>query len=478
MSHGHDGEMSPPGRDEPPRLQTGDGAAARALAALDESTAIASPIEERAWRHLRARLSQQPSFRQAQRHRPAIAWALLAGAGFAAVLLLALAPRLRRSSTPQSSSPAPTVAVPSALDRGTTIASSDSVSAPPAAPAPLSLPVAAPLALSTRPRRLPVGASIIDGAITASTAKGSHAIIWRDQHGKDRIALSTGKVQIDVQGPHHVRPVAVEAGNYRFVDVGTVFEVTRDGRSVRLWVQAGAVEVWCRQTVLATIEAGARWSAALSDGDACRSHAPPPIPPTSGPPAAGLSRCESLVADGDDRAAADCLSPLADGAGLTAETALYEMARLQSRRFDDVAGALSTLQTQRRRFPNGALRDEADLTAIELLPRAGRHQEALDLSASFLRRHPRESRAAELHLLRGNILCESFADYPAAAREYAAAQSAAGASGDDAAFFGAVCRELSGARHEAIGAYRAYLARSSRRHEAEARARLATLGGD
>ena len=126
------------------------------------------------------------------------------------------------------------------------------------------------------------------------------------------------------------------------------------------------------------------------------------------------------------------------------------------------------------------MRAEVDLTLVELLPRLGRFREALDESEALLSRDPRHERAAELHLLRGNILRESFQDYGRAGREYAAVRDAVGAGeaseiADDAAFFEAVCLEVV-RRDDAAAAYRRYLAGGARRHAAEARARLLRTG--
>jgi hypothetical protein len=431
------------------RLIQGRSDAGRALAAFDTRTADASPgAEERAWRILQARLTAPPS----RRWLIGPAAALVAGA--AAALVLALLPAGRAVVR---APPAPPALVPSPR-----------ALAPPApAPAPAAEPPAVVLPsrlrpLSGGPIRLAGGAVLSLGAHTR--ARG------RQQARETQLVLESGTLNLAVTANPPDAGVSVRAGPYRFVDLGTVFRVSRKGGRVSLWVDQGMVAVWRGSRLLATVNAGGRWSSGPASIPMVADAPPPPDP---------VRTCTFLLAGGTALDAVACYRRLAAGETLVAETALYEAARLQAQQLHDLPGALASLREHRHRFPGGALRAEADLSLVELLPRLGRFREALDESGALLAREPRHERAAELHLLRGNILRESFRDYRRAEREYAAVRDAARAGdtstiADDAAFFQAVCLEA-GSRHEAADAYRRYLARAAPGHAAAARQRLSAL---
>lgn len=118
------------------------------------------------------------------------------------------------------------------------------------------------------------------------------------------------------------------------------------------------------------------------------------------------------------------------------------------------------------------LRREADLSIIELLPRLGRHADALAETQRFVSAHPRDERRGELHLLRGNIYREAFRDLARAQLEYGLGAAARGRAGDDSRFFHAVCLEALGKTAAARAAYQAYLDRRDGAHRAEVSARL------
>jgi hypothetical protein len=370
------------------------------------------------------------------------------------------------------------------------------------------------LALSGVPRPLPADRVRLDEQITVSAAPGTRATAWVDRAGRQHVDLGGGVVELVVGGGLH--PIlVVHAGEYRFRDRGTVFEVGRTGPAVWLHVTSGAVGVSKARRVLAVIGADQRWSAGVADAASdtrarprpARAPAPAlaigsspafgapapsdmnppgpapavPVPAPQTPVAATptvprrtLPDCRALEQEHDD-GAQSCLRVVAEGNDLNAETALYELARLQQESLGDPAAALATLKKQRRRFPDGALRNEAELTTIELLPQVGQYRSALDLSDAFLARHPRHERAAELHLLRANILREVFSEYAAAVREYQEVDAGASGVADDAAFFLAVSLEADGRKQDAADAYRRYLKRRMPGHADVARARLTAL---
>ncbi len=340
------------------------------------------------------------------------------------------------------------------------------------------LPLAAPslVALAGRPLALSTGRSRVDAGVTVAVASGAR--VWASRDAETiRVSLDSGSVELAVAarddgrgfGTRATSPrLDVRAGDFRFVDLGTIFRVDRHGQQVELRVSEGQVAVWRGEQQLAMVGSGSHWSGSSAEVAA-------------GTPA--LQTCAAM-ADGPRAAEAlSCYRNLASGNGLVAETALYEAARLYHERQGDTPAAVATLLETRRRFPSGALRSEVDVTLLELFPRIGRHRQALDESAALLSREPRHHRAAELYLLRGNILRESFKDYARAATEYAAADAVAGDDlgddrtrvSDDAEFFRAVCLEASQQREAARDAYRQYLSSGHSRHFAEARERLARL---
>lgn len=81
--------------------------------------------------------------------------------------------------------------------------------------------------------------------------------------------------------------------------------------------------------------------------------------------------CAELARGGVVEEAIHCYEALANGAGVTAELALFEQARLAGKALRQPARALSLLDTYRQRFPSGSLRAEAMLASIEWSLAAG-----------------------------------------------------------------------------------------------------------
>ena len=123
-----------------------------------------------------------------------------------------------------------------------------------------------------------------------------------------------------------------------------------------------------------------------------------------------------------------------------------------------------------------ALRTEADLSIIEILPRLGRHAEAIAETDRYLSAHPTAERLGEIRLLRGNIFREVLRDLAQAEREYARGAEASGRNGDDCRFLRAVCLEARGRKDEARKAYETYVLRGGAAHVQEAKDRLGHLG--
>lgn len=202
-----------------------------------------------------------------------------------------------------------------------------------------------------------------------------------------------------------------------------------------------------------------------------------PPPPSAGPvdppsPPQSLADCRQLVTSRRTSEALLCYQAQSAKGGLGGETAQYELARVWRDSLGDRARALAAFEDQRSRFPGGALRIEADLSIIELLPRLGRHGEAMAETERFLAAHPRAERRGEIRLLRGNIFREVLRDLARAELEYALGAESGGRTGDDCRFLHAVCLEAQGRVAEARKAYEAYLLGNPAAHTQEVRTRL------
>jgi hypothetical protein len=347
----------------------------------------------------------------------------------------------------------------------------------------------------------------------------------RTQADNTEILLKKGRIDLDVLPRPPAHGFSVRAGRYRFAVVGTAFTVSQTRSRLELVVREGAVAVWRNDARLATVRAGQSWGTEIASepstgtaADATEIDSPnptqpnrptatttgalPPVlvppparapsdqPPTfapspvapapegvlpkpaaTAPHTAGIS-CGDLAASRQPHAALTCYQEKARQNGLAGETSQYELARLLRDSFDDPQRALAAFQEQRARFPSGALRIEADLSIIEILPRLGRHSEALGETERFLAARPTSERRGEIHLLRGNIFREGLHDLRQAEREYALGAESSGRSGDDCRFLHAVCVEALGRQEEARREYRAYLLHRGGAHTSEAKKRL------
>ncbi len=183
--------------------------------------------------------------------------------------------------------------------------------------------------------------------------------------------------------------------------------------------------------------------------------------------------CMSLAREGQSRAAEACFVERAQGAGLAAEMALHELARLRRDVLADPTGALAALADYRKRFPAGSLRREVDVSQLELLLQLGRSDDALKQSEELLSSSTSGERASELRLLRGNILRKQ-SRFAEAAREYELAERG-GARAAEALYFRALCLEAQGLRDEAAAALSKYLEQPRRPYAEDAKRRLEKL---
>ena len=489
----------------PERLSEGEGPAAELLRRFTRQPPHA-PGENAAWDGALARLG-----RDASGHRGRLVFALVVGAvAGATALYVALSPHPRffaaRSLAPAATAPAPAAIAASAAV--------SSIAAPPRSPSPRAVPSSRPSAppadaphirLGRAAVRLPVGAAeLADEARVTLSPDGSARAFATPSAAT--VELATGAVDLHVEKRRAETGHAfeVQAGPYRFTVLGTVFRVARTAGDVTLSVTEGRVAVSRGGTPLAIITAGGFWSggargepaglppappaATASAGTAralaMRASASPAAVPRSsgtvaGAPPSTSDDCAARAAEGDALGAADCFTAAAAGTDLGAEVALYQAARLYRDALGRPDRAVATLQEARRRFPAGALAAEVDLSLAELLPKQGRYREAREATGAALDRHPPPPRAAELHLLRGNVLRAGLARCPDAEREYAVAAGAGDEQVADAAsFWRATCLELDGRRPEARAAFASYLGRPRPARVAEARRHLQALHPD
>jgi TolA-binding protein len=136
---------------------------------------------------------------------------------------------------------------------------------------------------------------------------------------------------------------------------------------------------------------------------------PPPQPPAPAPPApaAGappprspLEQALDLVRNHRYPEAERTLEALSSGGGSGADIALYELANLRQRHLGDSEGALAALQRYRTTYPEGALRQEAEISIIELELARPDPGGALSHIEQFLSMYPDSERAPEVFWLR------------------------------------------------------------------------------
>jgi hypothetical protein len=337
-----------PSDDLPPRLVDEKGPSGELLRRFARSRPAPDPAP--AWERLLPRLAR-PDPRARLR---IVLLASVLGAVAGSMLVLVLRPG-------QPPAPPPVAVIPVAP-----------ATAPPL-PAPRRATGAIPVALGVSMRPLPVGQLDL-GEVRARVAGGTTARGRTTAAGVE-LELLDGQLGLEVAPQLGGRRVEVTVRPYRFVVLGTRFQLEREGTSVRLAVEEGKVAVHRETRLLSVVAAGESWT--------------PPV-------RTAVARPPDLLAH---------------------ELAAYELGRARRDR-GDLAGALAAFRDCRRRFPRGPLRPEVDLSIVELLPRLGRFQEALDESAAFLAAHPRGERTAELRRLRGNIYRDGLKDPVGAQREY------------------------------------------------------------
>jgi TolA-binding protein len=202
--------------------------------------------------------------------------------------------------------------------------------------------------------------------------------------------------------------------------------------------------------------------------------APPPAAPVPVPAATPardyLAEALELERHGELREAEERLNRALASPDARHDLALYQLALLRQRRLNDPQGALQALDRYRELYPRGSLRQEVDLSVVEVDHTLGRTEAALAESAAFLSRYPQSERTDEVRLLRGDILRQR-GDCAKASAEYRAV--GAGPALDDALYYWAYCQRQLGANDAATEALRRYLNRfPAGRHADAARTAL------
>jgi hypothetical protein len=408
--------------------------------------------EAAAFRRLSARLEQGAPRSGWQRRWPILAVAL------GLVVALVVAPSVRDGQRPR-----PRVAADAPVPSEPALAS------PPAGDPSLDGATAAPvIRISERATPLAAGqrSHFPDGTV-AAVRVGSVAQVANVKR-KTRVVIERGQIELSVAPQAPGSGFEVESGAYRFEVLGTVFRVEVSSSRVSLEVTEGKVAVWQGQRLVKHVAAGQLWKSEPE-------RAQPAVAAAVESPAEPAADCLGLARRGQPQQAEQCFERRASGSGLDAELALYEVARLRVDVLGNSDGALAALSEHAERFPNGSLRHEVDLFRVELLARLGRAREALSATEALLGSASGRERAAEIHVLRGNVYRQSLGDPASAEREYARAEQLGGAAGAQATYLRGLCFEALGDPAAAVDSYRRYTSVSGRPHAQAARARLQQL---
>lgn len=365
-------------------------------------------------------------------------------------------------------------------------------------PAPASLMATGSTVLSPSSRdtedvslRLAAGKSKLPDGTEVELGDGAQGT-FRGEKARSTLEFDNGRLDIAVARRSAGRPFVVKARSYEFVVLGTRFSVKVAGPRVDLDVTEGRVAVNGSDRQLKVVEVGGHWS---NLDDTAAAQAPSTEAPASSvvrPALADVSTratalpndvaapsdpsiCRDLARTGKPKPAEQCYVAVASGNGLSAEMALYEVARLRRDVLGHPTDSLSALDEYERRFASGTLAPEVRMARVDLLARLGRVDQALAASDQLLGSASGRARTLELRLLRGNLLRDKKQDCGAAIAEYRQIESDPGPRGDQAQYAHAQCLEQLGRGTEAIQIYRSYLARPKPQQAERARTRLQDL---
>jgi hypothetical protein len=200
-----------------------------------------------------------------------------------------------------------------------------------------------------------------------------------------------GSVQLQVGRVQTSRPVdlRLETPHVSILARSCVFaaEVAADG--TRVTVSEG--EAW--------VKAGSDAEQVLRAGESRLWPATPPIPALlDQPPPAPSPWCADL----EPGRRSECLSGVAQGNGLEAQVALFELARLQVGAGEGGA-AVETWRTSLARFPQGVLAPEARLAVLVALTQQRRFDEAVQAAREFEQTSADDPRRPDVTALRRQL---------------------------------------------------------------------------
>ena len=223
------------------------------------------------------------------------------------------------------------------------------------------------------------------------------------------LVLGRGTIDCDVEPRNGRPPFRVHAGDVDVEVVGTRFAVTRVGSGARVDVTRGKVRV--RSTVgERLLTPGESWTpseitastapALPTEPSTVTEPRPEPAEPVeprpASPPTATRRQAfaqAQLLESRDAQKAARAYRTIANGSDSWAALALYSLAELQAG--TDVEQTLRSLDELARRFPSGANAEDASWLRVDVLRRAGRHDEARAAAAGYLRVFPRGTYAQQ-----------------------------------------------------------------------------------
>jgi hypothetical protein len=340
------------------------------------------------------------------------------------------------------------------------------------APEPLPRTEAVPqIRLGAKATALSAGESALASGVAVELVADTMASA-RLQNGTLDIVLTSGRLDLRVSPRPLGEAVLVAADPYLFTVVGTIFSVSKADQHLELHVSEGLVAVSSSGEHVATVAAGESWQTPVPRLAHAKARHKERAPRAGRHPT--LLDCEAFSGDEGPQKVA-CYRQVASAGGPEGERAQNALGRYLRDDMADPGAALAAFEAQRARFPHGALEVKASRAIIGLLPRLGRHAEALVETQSLLDNQPDAEDRAEIRLLRGDIYRAIFQDAISAEREYEEGAGAPGRAGDDSRFLHALCLESLGRVDEARLAYRDYLAQPGTAHAREAERRMRRL---
>ncbi|MBK7861081.1 MAG: outer membrane protein assembly factor BamD [Archangiaceae bacterium] len=211
---------------------------------------------------------------------------------------------------------------------------------------------------------------------------GSFGSKWK--RADNHIALLSGSATVSVWGT----PLELEAGKHRVKTDAAVFALRVASDGVELDVAEGEV-------VLDGERLAAPFRRGSLEADVSRVRALEPADVTD---QRAWSQAESRLARNDVTGAANAFNAIGASTSLRAEAAALKAGDLELR-LDDPGRARTTFDGLAQRFPHGALKQEARLSALEASVRLGDWQAVRHRAATFLSEFPGNERRSEVQWL-------------------------------------------------------------------------------